>query len=73
MLKPTEEEIAKYYIRNSSEQENTNDESVNGSNDNRSPKKFTFNSEVSRTNEEFDNEREELSNSLKRNQKPSKK
>lgn len=71
VLKPTEEEIAKYYKRNSSEHDSTND-SFNGSNDNKSPNKFTIKNEPSRMNDEFDNDKEEMGNSLKRNQKPSK-
>lgn len=70
VLKPTEEEIAKYYKQLSSELDSSNDDALNGSAD-RSSNKFTIKSESSRTNEDFDNDREELNNSLKRNQKPS--
>lgn len=63
VLKPTEEEIAKYYKRQDSEGFIENDE---GSSDNKSPNKFP-----TRSNEDFDHDREELNNSLKRNQKPS--
>ena len=70
VLKPTEEEIAKFYKKLSAETDN-NDDVFNGS-DNKSPTKFTFKSETSRNNnDEFDNDKEEMANSLKRNQKPS--
>lgn len=68
VLKPTEDEIAKYYKKLSAEIDNDND-SFNGSDNNTN--KFTFKSE-SRNNEEYDNDRDgESANSLKRNQKPS--
>lgn len=72
VLKPTEDEIAKYYRRISLELNGSNnDDSFNGTPDHKtSGNKFTFKSETSRTTEEID-DREELNNSLKRNQKPS--
>lgn len=82
VLKPTEEEITKYYKQQNSELENSSYSGFNGSSiKTESSKmnedafngsnKFTIKSESSRTNEDFDNDREELNNSLKRNQKPS--
>lgn len=72
VLKPTEDEISKYYKRLSGEVNGSNGDSTmfNGSSDNNSPLQFNFKAEASRF-EEFDNDREEMSNSLKRNQKPS--
>lgn len=68
VLKPTEDEIAKYYKKLSAEIDNDND-SFNGSDNNTN--KFTFKNEP-RNNEEYDNDRDgESANSLKRNQKPS--
>lgn len=64
VLKPTEEEIAKYYKRNG-DTENTND----SFSDNKSPTKFKNDS--GRMNDDFDNDKEEMGNALKRNQKPS--
>lgn len=70
VLKPTEEEIAKYYKNRNSEIDSNNDDSF--SPDNKSPNKFTFKNETSRTNDnDYDNDREEMNNSFKRNQKPS--
>lgn len=66
VLKPTEEEIAKYYKRLSLNGTNGDE----GSSDHNSPLQFNFKSEASRF-EDFDVDREEMSNSLKRNQKPS--
>lgn len=72
VLKPTEEEITKYYKRNSSEHESTND-SFNGSVDNKSPpSKLIIKNEPPKGNDDCDNDREENANALKRNQKPSK-
>lgn len=70
VLKPTEEEIAKYYKRNSSEMDHTS-YSFNGSAE-KSPK-FAFKSDSARMNDEFEMDKEEMGNSLKRNQKPSEK
>lgn len=67
VLKPTEDEIAKYYKKLSAEIDNDNDSFTSDN----SPNKFTFKSE-SRNNDEYDNDRDgESANSLKRNQKPS--
>jgi GA-binding protein alpha chain len=69
VLKPTEEEITKYYSRKSSDID-SNDDSLNDSPDNKSTDKFIFKSEPSMSNViEYD--REEAGNSMKRNQKPS--
>jgi hypothetical protein len=67
VLKPTEEEIAKYYKRRNSEMDSNND-----STDNKSPNKLNAKNDSVRINDDFDNDREESGNSLKRNQKPSK-
>lgn len=69
VLKPTEEEIAKYYKRLTADLNGSNGDVFNGSNEN-SPLQLNFKTEGSRF-EEFDNDREEMNNSLKRNQKPS--
>ena len=74
VLKPTEDEIAKYYKQLESEQENSNDDvfsgsSVEGSSD-KSQNKNSAKSEPCGSTDDPD--RDEQSSSLKRNQKPSK-
>jgi len=66
VLKPTEEEIAKYNSQMSLE---LDDDAFEGST-NVSPSQVTIKAESSKASEDFEDSREESSSSLKRNQKP---